>query len=444
MTAQRLLYLHYQHLAVAGQRAIAGSRLLDFLKAELDQVITAHMVVEDDSTKTCHPSFLDDAVSLSEIKRNGVNVIYCEGGIESSFGEDEGRVWKLRKPQIEEFVRSGGTLIVADVDWNFACTGNPEFSELFSAWFGSNHKGSTPSDPIYLVDPGRSQDSGWRRISVDVDATKARIEDWLKPVFDGVSELMVDGPLELRGYQSPLAFVISDTMGSMCEDSWWSSPHKGFNSFRLRYHPNGPMGPDFCGPFASVRQLGKGFLVTITGLISPDSLVTKCPGNAVWIKNLASHLTALSDVHSDRFGFQQFRGSRVFLSHRSADKPAVEAVGRALRRRGVEVWLDKEQILPSDSLGLSINGGLAESSHFALFWSRNCQNAPWVEFELGAAISACVEQKKPIFVIALDETPVPRGIRQFVRISRGDSSEETADGLANAITALNRRASTVS
>jgi len=356
VSAKRLLYLHYQHLAVAGQGAIAGNRLLEFLRSRLDQVITAHMVVDDDSLKAAHPSFLDDVIALGEMRRNEINIIYCEGGIETLFSEEEGMVWKLRKPQIEEFARRGGVVIVADVDSNFADGGNSVFSELFSAWFRSSHGASGQRNPVYLVDPGRCKGSNWRRISVDV--TTAPTDGWLKPVFDGVSELVVDGPLELRGYQSPLAFVNSETMGSMCEDSWWSSPRRGFDTSRLLYHPDGPMGPDPCGPFAAVRQVGKGFLVTITGLISPDRLVTECPGNAVWIKNLAAHLLAVSEAHGDRFAFQTFRGNRVFLSHRSFDKPLVEAVGNALKKNGVEVWLDKERILPSDSLGLSLSGGL--------------------------------------------------------------------------------------
>ena len=32
---------------------------------------------------------------------------------------------------------------------------------------------------------------------------------------------------------------------------------------------------------------------------------------------------------------------RVFISHSSRDKPAVEALAGALRARGIEAWLDK-------------------------------------------------------------------------------------------------------
>ena len=39
----------------------------------------------------------------------------------------------------------------------------------------------------------------------------------------------------------------------------------------------------------------------------------------------------------------------VFLSHKSADKPAVEELAVRLRREGIEPWLDKWNLIPGDS-----------------------------------------------------------------------------------------------
>src|SRR6185369_14578730 len=36
----------------------------------------------------------------------------------------------------------------------------------------------------------------------------------------------------------------------------------------------------------------------------------------------------------------------VFLSHNSKDKPAVRELAAALRARGIEVWLDADDLLP--------------------------------------------------------------------------------------------------
>jgi hypothetical protein len=117
----------------------------------------------------------------------------------------------------------------------------------------------------------------------------------------------------------------------------------------------------------------------------------------------------------------------------------VESVEQELRQRGVQSWIDKDKLIPSDSVGLSINGGLSESTHFAFFWSKNCKGAPWIEFELGAAIQACVEQHKPIFVVPLDDTPVPAGIAQYLRLRSGSSAADLAQSISEAITALQNR-----
>ena len=51
---------------------------------------------------------------------------------------------------------------------------------------------------------------------------------------------------------------------------------------------------------------------------------------------------------------------RVFISHSSKDKPAVEALALALRERGIETWLDKWMIGPGDDIVDKINAGLEE------------------------------------------------------------------------------------
>jgi TIR domain len=49
---------------------------------------------------------------------------------------------------------------------------------------------------------------------------------------------------------------------------------------------------------------------------------------------------------------------RVFISHSSKDKPAVEALAVALRERGIDPWLDKWEIgAGCDAHGARHRGG---------------------------------------------------------------------------------------
>jgi hypothetical protein len=52
---------------------------------------------------------------------------------------------------------------------------------------------------------------------------------------------------------------------------------------------------------------------------------------------------------------------RVFISHSSRDKPAVETLERGLRERGIETWLDKWVIGPGDDIVAKINEGLEQA-----------------------------------------------------------------------------------
>jgi TIR domain len=57
----------------------------------------------------------------------------------------------------------------------------------------------------------------------------------------------------------------------------------------------------------------------------------------------------------------------VFLSHSSADKPAVEDLARQLAEEGVHAWLDKWHLIPGNPWQPDIEKALAESETCAVF-----------------------------------------------------------------------------
>ena len=57
---------------------------------------------------------------------------------------------------------------------------------------------------------------------------------------------------------------------------------------------------------------------------------------------------------------------RVFISHSSADKPAVVPLADALRARGIDAWLDQYQIAPFADIVARINAGLSPHRRAAL------------------------------------------------------------------------------
>ncbi len=69
----------------------------------------------------------------------------------------------------------------------------------------------------------------------------------------------------------------------------------------------------------------------------------------------------------------------VFLSHASADRPAVEALARRLREDGIEPFLDKWCLVPGDPWQEALEDALESSRTCAVF--------------LGAELAACGESR---------------------------------------------------
>ncbi|MCC7479020.1 toll/interleukin-1 receptor domain-containing protein [bacterium] len=76
---------------------------------------------------------------------------------------------------------------------------------------------------------------------------------------------------------------------------------------------------------------------------------------------------------------------RAFLCHSSKDKPFVEALAEHLMAHGVEVWFDKWDIQPGDSLRRKIEEGIESSGFFIPVLSENSLESEWVKTELDAA-----------------------------------------------------------
>ena len=72
---------------------------------------------------------------------------------------------------------------------------------------------------------------------------------------------------------------------------------------------------------------------------------------------------------------------RVFLSHSSRDKPAVEALARYLRERGIDVWLDQWEISPGDDIIARMNDGLLRADAGLIVFSAQSLQSPWVKAE---------------------------------------------------------------
>lgn len=87
----------------------------------------------------------------------------------------------------------------------------------------------------------------------------------------------------------------------------------------------------------------------------------------------------------------------VFLAHNSKDKPEVIKIANKLRERGLNPWLDNEQIFPGDNIQEVVFQGISQSKVGAFFISQNRLGAFQRNLELGAIIQFFLEKKEKGF-----------------------------------------------
>lgn len=107
---------------------------------------------------------------------------------------------------------------------------------------------------------------------------------------------------------------------------------------------------------------------------------------------------------------------RVFLSHASEDKERfVVPFATALRQKGIDVWLDKWEILPGDSLVDKLfEEGLRDADAVLVVISAVSVSKPWVRQELNTAIVNRIAKQTKVIPIVLDGSDVPEGLKSLV------------------------------
>jgi formylglycine-generating enzyme required for sulfatase activity len=90
--------------------------------------------------------------------------------------------------------------------------------------------------------------------------------------------------------------------------------------------------------------------------------------------------------------------SDAFLSHNSADKPQVEAIGRHLEARGVTCWLDKWNLIPGAEWQEEIEAELRRCACCVVFvGAEGIRKESWQHEEMRRAIARRVEAKDEKF-----------------------------------------------
>lgn len=115
---------------------------------------------------------------------------------------------------------------------------------------------------------------------------------------------------------------------------------------------------------------------------------------------------------------------KVFVSHASEDKDRfVLDFATQLRNSGIDVWLDKWEMLPGDSLVEKIfEEGLKEAKAVIIVLSQHSVNKPWVREELNASVVNKISRGTKIIPVVLDKCEVPESLKSTLWENVNDTS----------------------
>ena len=101
---------------------------------------------------------------------------------------------------------------------------------------------------------------------------------------------------------------------------------------------------------------------------------------------------------------------KVFLSHASEDKERfVVDFATRLRERGIDVWLDRWEMLPGDSLVRKIfDEGLAQADAVIVVVSKFSIAKPWVREELDIAVVNKINKSSKLIPVVIDDCAIPQ------------------------------------
>ena len=94
---------------------------------------------------------------------------------------------------------------------------------------------------------------------------------------------------------------------------------------------------------------------------------------------------------------------KVFVCHAGEDKDFATRLGERLRASGVDVFVDKWEILPGDKMIQKIFGeGIPQARAFIIILSRKSVTKPWVQEELDAGLVLRIEKRMKVIPIRIE------------------------------------------
>lgn len=119
---------------------------------------------------------------------------------------------------------------------------------------------------------------------------------------------------------------------------------------------------------------------------------------------------------------------KAFFSYSRINKDRVTFFQEELKKRGVEIWRDEENLQGGQQWPKELGDAIAACPCFLLFWSKEAKESHYIELEWSIAFAL----KRQIIPCRLDDTPLPNSLRAYHDVNL----QAPEIGLANLLFAL--------
>jgi hypothetical protein len=135
--------------------------------------------------------------------------------------------------------------------------------------------------------------------------------------------------------------------------------------------------------------------------------------------------------------FEPAEATKVFLSHKSIDKPTVSRYTAALKICGFQPWIDEDEMPAGSHLDASLVNGMKESCAAVFFITPNFTDERFLKQEIEYAVNEERERPGDFVIIPLliggaTQSNVPKLLSRFVAKAAADDLE----GLVEIVKAL--------
>lgn len=122
---------------------------------------------------------------------------------------------------------------------------------------------------------------------------------------------------------------------------------------------------------------------------------------------------------------------QVFLSYENSDKDFAVALSSELKRRGVTVWLDQQNLLPGDNWALEIGKALAQSQAMVVLISPESMRSEQVRREIEYALGEPNFERKLFPIEVRPTAEIPWILRKFKMFKGSQSAAKISEFIAD-------------